>query len=131
MTIYETPTVAHAQYIASTERGRKLGALDLLVNWLINQHYHKKLFFDFGCSNEQEGRALNHGLLEWKEGFGARACALDFYEVPTANFSRLEPILAVPQPALHDAFYEEPAPPRGHYAASEQMAGPIPDRNGL
>lgn len=93
ITIYETPTVAHAQYIASTERGRKLGALDLLVNWLINQHYHKKLFFDFGASNEQEGRALNHGLLEWKEGFGARACALDFHEILTANHHRLEPTL--------------------------------------
>jgi hypothetical protein len=101
MTIYETPTVAHAQYIASTDKGRRLGALDLLVNWLINQHYHKKQFFDFGGSNEQEGRVLNHGLLEWKEGFGARACALDFYEIDTANYKLLDPILPVAPEYIH------------------------------
>jgi hypothetical protein len=90
ITLYETPRVARTQYIAASDKGRKLGALDLLVHWLINQHYHKKPFFDFGGSNEEEGRALNHGLLEWKESFGARACALDFYEIVTADYTRLE-----------------------------------------
>jgi len=94
ITIYETETVAHAQYIAATEKGRQTGALDCLVAWLLNERYGEKDFFDFGGSNEQQGRALNHGLLEWKEGFGARCRSLDFYEIPTANFAKLEPVLA-------------------------------------
>jgi hypothetical protein len=94
ITIYETREVAHAQYIASTERGRCLGALDFLVNWLLNERYAHKRYFDFGGSNEQQGRALNHGLVEWKEGFGARSFALDYYEIPTENYLQLDKVLA-------------------------------------
>ena len=94
ITIYETPDVAHAQYIASTERGRNLGALDFLVGWLLNERYDRKRHFDFGGSNEQQGRALNHGLVEWKEGFGARSFALDYYQISTANYGQLEKVLA-------------------------------------
>jgi len=94
MTVYETPMVAHAQYIAATEKGRKTGALDRLVAWLLNEHYTDKQVFDFGASNEEHGRALNHGLLEWKEGFGARCCSLDCYEIPSVNYTKLEPLLA-------------------------------------
>jgi hypothetical protein len=101
MTIYETRSVAHAQYIAATDRGRKLGALDLLVDWLLNNRYQDKKYFDFGASNEPQRHALNHGLLEWKEGFGARSFALDQYEIQTANYVQLEPpmIAASPVPS--------------------------------
>ncbi len=91
-TIYETPTVAHAQYGAVTEKGRQIGAQAYLFSSLIGQ-YQDKRFFDFGISNEKEGRAVNHGLLEWKEGFGARCYAHDFYEIATGNYPNLEPVL--------------------------------------
>jgi acetyltransferase-like isoleucine patch superfamily enzyme/CheY-like chemotaxis protein len=93
-TIYETPTVAHAQYGAVTEKGRQIGAQAYLFSSLIEQ-YKDKRFFDFGISNEEEGRALNHGLLDWKEGFGARCCAHDFYEIATGDYPKLEPVLQV------------------------------------
>jgi RimJ/RimL family protein N-acetyltransferase len=92
-TIYETPTVAHAQYIAVTAEGQKSGALDHLFRWLIEERYRDKRFFDMGICNEHEGRELNHGLMEWKEGFGGRTYAHDFYEIQTANFRELEPVL--------------------------------------
>ena len=91
-TIYETPTVAHAQYGAVTEKGRQIGAEAYLFSSLIEQ-YKDKRFFDFGISNEKEGRALNYGLLDWKEGFGARSYAHDFYEIATGNYPKLEPVL--------------------------------------
>jgi hypothetical protein len=94
ITIYETPRVAHAQYIAANEEGRNAGALDFLMNWFLNDHYRSKQYFDFGGSTEQHGKALNRGLLEWKEGFGARCAALDLYEIDTANYVKLEPVLA-------------------------------------
>jgi hypothetical protein len=78
--IYETPLVAHCQYIANSERGRNVGALDLVVDYLINDIYTDKAFFDFGISNEQEGRYLNVGLVGQKQEFGGRAVAYDFYE---------------------------------------------------
>ncbi len=91
-TIYETPTVAHSQYGAATEKGRPIGAQTYLFSSLIEQ-YKDKRFFDFGISNENEGRALNHGLLDWKESFGARCYAHDFYEIATGNYPKLEPVL--------------------------------------
>jgi acetyltransferase-like isoleucine patch superfamily enzyme len=109
-TIYETPTVAHAQYGAVTENGRQTGAQACLFNSLIEQ-YKDKRFFDFGISNEQEGRALNHGLLEWKEGFGARAYAHDFYEIATGNYPKLESV-------LHDRRENALTPPRRDKALS-------------
>jgi len=91
-TIYETPTVARAQYGAVTEMGRETGAQAYLFGWLLDK-YKNKRFFDFGTSNEDDGRVLNHGLLNWKEGFGARCFPLDFYEISTANYTKLEPML--------------------------------------
>ncbi len=99
-TIYETPTVAHAQYGAVTERGRLLGAQAYLFSSLIGL-YKDKRYFDFGISNENEGLTLNHGLQDWKEGFGARCYVHDFYEIMTGNYSKLESVVqASPGAAL-------------------------------
>ena len=91
-TIYEMPTVAHAQYAAVTDEGREIGAQAYLSGWLIEE-YKDKRYFDFGTCNENEGRVLNHGLLDWKEGFGARCFTHDFYEISTVNHTKLEALL--------------------------------------
>jgi Acetyltransferase (GNAT) domain len=91
-TIFETPTVAHLQYSAVSDKGRQTGAHAFLFDWLIN-HYRDKKYFDFGTSNEDEGRVINHGLVRWKEGFGARCFTHDFYEIATASYPRLQPML--------------------------------------
>ena len=77
--IFESAMVAHVQYVASSARGRDAGALDRIFEYLIEQVFREKPFFDFGSSNEQQGRFLNIGLIEQKEGFGARAIVHDFY----------------------------------------------------
>jgi hypothetical protein len=82
--VYEHPRVAHAQYISSNEVGRRLGALDLLFDHLISEYYQHHAYFDFGISTQDEGRVLNVGLSEQKEGFGARAVVHDFYEIDFA-----------------------------------------------
>jgi hypothetical protein len=79
--IYESAMVAHVQYVASSQNGRDIGALDRLFFFLLNGAYAEKPFFDFGISNEEQGRVLNRGLIEEKEGFGARAVVHDFYEL--------------------------------------------------
>ena len=92
-TIFETSTVAHAQYSAVSDQGAEIGALDLLFGWLITERYKDKRYFDFGICNESGGRVLNHGMVDWKEGFGARCYAHNFYEIPTENYPELEPVL--------------------------------------
>ena len=118
-TIYETPTVAHAQYGAVTEKGRQMGAQAFLFSSLIEQ-YKDKRFFDFGISNEKEGRVLNHGLLEWKEGFGARCYAHDFYEIATGNYPKLESVLRI-RPKTTST-------PPGTGQASSSVSGDQPGR---
>lgn len=79
--IYETETVAHAQYIASSEEGKNNGGLDFLFSYLINEKYNNKKFFDFGISTEEQGLYLNEGLISQKEGFGARGIVYNFYKL--------------------------------------------------
>lgn len=82
--VYESQNVAHAQYIAATEEGKKMGALDLVIDYLINQYYqveNPKEYFDFGISTTQQGRLLDQNLIANKESFGARAISYDFYEL--------------------------------------------------
>ncbi|PYE16608.1 acetyltransferase (GNAT) family protein [Paraburkholderia silvatlantica] len=79
--VFDTGQVAHMQYISTSLRGRETGALDLLFATLIERDYAQRAYFDFGISNEDNGRHLNVGLIEQKEGFGARAVVHDFYEL--------------------------------------------------
>lgn len=79
--IYETERVVHSQYLANSDQGRDIGALDLLLDYLIRDVYKDKEFFDFGISTEAQGHFLNEGLISQKEGFGASAIVHDFYEL--------------------------------------------------
>jgi Acetyltransferase (GNAT) domain len=79
--VYESEHVAHAQYIGASAEGREVGAADLILGSLIEEHYTAKRFFDFGISTERAGTYLNEGLAENKQGFGARAVVYDFYEL--------------------------------------------------
>lgn len=79
--VYETPTVAHTQYLAATDEGKNTGALDFLLQHLIDVIYTGKKYFDFGISTERAGQFLNEGLIAQKEGAGARATVHQFYEL--------------------------------------------------
>ena len=92
-TIFETENVAHCQYISGKEDKNELGGLDLLFHHLITEVFKNKRFFDFGTSNENQGRKLNNGLSYWKESFGASIIAQDFYEVKSINYNLLDNFL--------------------------------------
>ncbi|MFV8359271.1 GNAT family N-acetyltransferase [Flavobacterium sp. LS1P3] len=91
-TVFESETVAHCQYISKYEKDENLGSLDFLYHFLITEVFAEKRFFDFGISNEDQGRKLNEGLSYWKESFGASTIVHDFYEVETVNHFKLENI---------------------------------------
>ena len=92
-TIFESSTVAHSQYISGKEDKNELGGLDLLFYHLISEVFKNKRYFDFGISNENQGRNLNDGLSYWKESFGANTIVHDFYEVETSNYNVLDTVL--------------------------------------
>jgi hypothetical protein len=86
--IYESDKVAHTQYIASSEQGKQLGALDLIFSFLTDEVYNHKPFFDFGTSDEHDGFYLNRGLIEQKEGFGARVVVHDHYSIDLSRWEQ-------------------------------------------
>lgn len=77
--VYESARVARAQYIAADERGKSLGALDLLFHELLHTIYPDKPYFEFGTSEVPGSHDLQMGLIDQKEGFGARAVVQDRY----------------------------------------------------
>lgn len=83
--LYDFGMTVHTQYLASSDVGRKIGALDYLLSYLIEEVYVDKAYFSFGISTEDSGRTLNVGLNSQKEGFGARAIVHDFYEWDIRN----------------------------------------------
>lgn len=92
-TIFETDLVAHSQYISGNSDKNELGSLDFLHDYLISSVFKDKKYFDFGISNENQGKNINEGLLYWKESFGARAITQDFYEVEIKNHTFLDNVL--------------------------------------
>ena len=92
-TVFESEIVAHCQYISKYEKEDNLGSLDFLYHFLITKAFANKRFFDFGISNETQGKKLNDGLSYWKESFGASTIIHDFYEVETTNYVKLNSFL--------------------------------------
>lgn len=77
--VYITHQVIHTQYIASTEEGRDMRAVDYLIAHLIKTLPGKQAYFDFGISNEEQGKILNVGLAKQKEEFGGRSIVHQTY----------------------------------------------------
>jgi Acetyltransferase (GNAT) domain len=78
---YESDRVSHAQYIAASREGRDVAALDLVFDHLLSDPSWDHTYFDFGGSHEEAGRVINAGLIDQKEGFGARSAAHDQYRI--------------------------------------------------
>jgi hypothetical protein len=78
--VYDCGHVVHTQYLASSDAGRRLGALDYLILNLIEKRFADKQYISFGISTEENGNVLNTGLIAQKEGFGGRGIVHDFYE---------------------------------------------------
>jgi hypothetical protein len=79
--VCESERVARTQYLASGERGRQVGALDLVLDHLIHEVYRDKPFFDFGTSIDPATDEVNVGLMRQKEDFGGRTVVYDTYRI--------------------------------------------------
>ena len=79
--VYDFGHVVHTQYLASSDEGKGLGALDCLLSHLLDQVFSERDGFSFGISTEKDGHYLNEGLIFQKEGFGGRGIVFDQYEL--------------------------------------------------
>jgi hypothetical protein len=80
--LFLTETVAHVQYVASSPMGYETSALDAVFNHCLKEaEANGKRYFDFGTSNEENGRRLNESLYNFKSEFGAGGVAYEFYEM--------------------------------------------------
>lgn len=78
--IFKSERVWKAQYIASSEHGRGIGAADFLLDAIIRLGRADKIqFFDLGTSNEDSGLVLNDGLYRFKSEFGGEGVAYEQY----------------------------------------------------
>ena len=65
----------------------------MLFDYLITDLFKEKEFFDFGICNEKNGKYINHGLLDWKEGFGGRTYVHKFYNIKTSKHYLLNSVI--------------------------------------
>lgn len=79
--IYDYDNVVHTQYMANSQEGRKIGALDYINHKLICEVFSEREYYSFGISTENQGLQLNEGLIQQKEMMGSRGVAIDFYEI--------------------------------------------------
>lgn len=81
--LYFSNGVVHTQYISASADGKQCHALDYLF---INSVEHLRKagiykYFDFGTSNENNGRILNESLITQKEQFGGRGITYKMYVI--------------------------------------------------
>jgi hypothetical protein len=82
LVLFLSHNVVHAQYIASSDVGYELSALDLLFDHAINLYRQQGFkWFDFGISTEQMGMKLNTGLYQFKMEFGSGSALHEFYRL--------------------------------------------------
>jgi hypothetical protein len=60
---------------------------------LMTEVYAQRDVFDFGISNENQGKQVNSGLQFWKESYGAQPVVQHYYQVPTAQHTQLSQVL--------------------------------------
>jgi Acetyltransferase (GNAT) domain len=88
--LFRAERVTHLQYSSSTvsqfadSRARRVAAsahTAVLARAIEDSKDRGARYFDFGASNEREGRVLNQGLYQFKASFGAGGVVHEFYEL--------------------------------------------------
>jgi hypothetical protein len=72
----------HTQYVAAGAVGRKMSALDLIIESAIAEAGNLgKRYFNFGISTENGGYAVNESLYQFKMEFGSGSTAYQTFEL--------------------------------------------------
>jgi len=80
--LFSSSQVAHVQYAASSLEGYATCALDAVFAHSITEAQGQGVrYFDFGISNEEDGKYLNAQLYQFKAEFGGGGVVHEFYEI--------------------------------------------------
>lgn len=80
--LFNINRVCHAQYISNKNKQDNNGALELLFITAIENASKKGMeYFDFGTSNENQGKYLNHSLYQFKRGFNSGGVVYETYKI--------------------------------------------------
>ncbi len=79
--LYCSSQVIHMQYSATSATGMNEDATAGLYKWVIDHFSGKARWFDFGTSNEQNGKYLNRGLIQIKNSSGGRAVVYNTFTI--------------------------------------------------
>ncbi len=79
--VFITKNVCHTQYTHGSQEGKRRGFVDLMNYNIIQQYKSTHKYFSFGTSNENNGLILNENLMSFKEKFGARTVAHEFFQI--------------------------------------------------
>lgn len=80
--LFSSANVCHAQYICSSKKGYSVSGLDAVFESAIEDAAHSGVrYFDFGTSNEENGKTLNDGLYRFKAEFGGGGVTHEYFEV--------------------------------------------------
>lgn len=80
--LFKLPTTTHMQYAAADAEGRRISALDSLLEHSIRAAGAEgRRYFSFGVSTEDEGRTLNDGLHRYKCEFGGSGVVHQFFDI--------------------------------------------------
>jgi len=81
--MFATQRAFHVQYMASSQAGMPVGALDPVVERCIERANEAGArYFDFGTSMEDRGPALQPGLHRFKAEFGGGGVVVECYDQP-------------------------------------------------
>jgi len=89
--LFSDQAVMHTQYLWVSEEGKSYFALDAIIQAMIDEA--KKMgfrYFDFGISNEKDGRFLNQSLYLSKIKHGGFGITHDFYQLDLAKIGQTE-----------------------------------------
>jgi hypothetical protein len=92
--IFIYQSTIHLQYMAATNEGKQVNALDFLIDEFVKNHsiYFDKInetdknftYLSLGVSelrNNKYGNSINEGLFKWKEEFGANTFSHFVYQI--------------------------------------------------
>ena len=85
ITVFEYERVAKFQYIAATKEGKRLRALDILMEHLIQEKFKNKAYIDLGTVHDPVTGLAKKGLIEWKLSWHAKPCPLYKLQLESEN----------------------------------------------
>ncbi len=79
--LFVNPGVVHTQYLSSSQLGKDLCALDLVIDTIVSNYSSKCSYLSFGISTFHNGKQYNSSLGSYKESFDSGPMLFEHYSL--------------------------------------------------